>query len=232
MSIIIRGQDFGLDINELAEIISNNPVIVGTGGEDIYLDLQRIDEGSSQTERSVNTYIVKKKFQNDEDKLRKLRKMSVLRTSCRECPICLEAIKKQFVLECPVCSNLFHSEDPSNSTNLYSGCLLRYFKKYGNNCPMCRSNILEEYEKISSNILKKYFSKFINLLCISKIRKKFEEDTKKSKDRRNRKKSRQKLFFDYRSNVYKKYEVKKVHGGKVYKKNKIPKGNMLGKHNI
>merc|ERR1712146_622836 len=163
---------------------------------------------------------------------RKLRKMSVLRTSCRECPICLEPIKKQFVLECPVCSNLFHSEDPSNSTNLYSGCLLRYFKKYGNNCPMCRSNILEEYEKVSSNILKKYFSKFINIFFISKMRKKFEEDTKKHKDRKYRKKSKQKLFFDYRSNVYKKYEVKSTWGGKVYKKNKIPKGNMLGKHNI
>ena len=60
------------------------------------------------------------------------------------------------------------------------------------------------------------------------MRKKFEEDTRKHKDRRNRKKSKQKLFFDYSLNVYKKYEVKKVHGGKVYKKNKIPKGNMLG----
>lgn len=232
MSIIIRGQDLGLDINELAEIISNSPVMVGSGNEDVYLDLQRVDEGRSQSVNSVSTYIVKKKFQDDGDKLRKLRKNSVLRTSCRECPICLEPIRKQFVLECPVCSNLFHSEDPSNNKNSYSGCLLRYLEKYGNNCPMCRSNILEEYEKISKDILKKYFSKFLNIFKISKMRKKFEEDTIKHKKKKERKRNKQRLFFDYSLKTYKKYEVNKVHGGKVYGKKKIPRGSIFGKHNI
>lgn len=230
MSIIIRGQDLSLDINELVEGIVGNNMLSDIGSSDVYIDLQRIDENLSRSTSSIDTYIIKKKCKNDRDKLRKLKKNSVLRTSCRECPICLETIKKEFVLECPVCSNLFHSEDPSNNTNSYSGCLLRYFDKYGNNCPMCRTDMLEEYNKISASILKKYFEKFIVLLKMVKLRRKFEEDTKRHRDKKNKKKSKQKLFFDYNLKMYRKFEVKKIHGGKVYKR--IPKGNMLGKHKI
>ena len=232
MSIIIRGQELSLDINELVENILGNNMVTDIGSQNVYIDLQRIDDNLSRSTSSIDTYVIKKKYQNERDKLRKLNKNSVLRTSCRECPICLETIKKQFVLECPVCSNLFHSEDPSNNKNSYSGCLLRYLEKYGNNCPMCRSNILEEYEKISKDILKKYFSKFLNIFKISKMRKKFEEDTIKHKKKKERKRNKQRLFFDYSLKTYKKYEVNKVYGGKVYGKKKIPRGSIFGKHNI